>query len=324
MKFKNELEEKVYEIAKRVCGDEVSIEHNKVLQIESALYSELASFSGPPKKEIDLITAQVKGSRKIKLLISCKEFQGYKAQPAHIQEWSAVLHTMNKYSDGTKYVGMVVSPSGFTSGCEAWATSYNIGLVPPLKGRIIPFNYETSLQIFERVLKALVKRLEFPHDEMLTAPNFYNFVFRLSADFESYEEVVSIGKRYIISGSNWVSNFGQLVSTLIGKKIIDVISTTDFVGLIFEQGLFFSFNGNQIIYGDQKDLSINNPTIPCCKKNIKLEECSFDYIKESIIDKQITSAADFGTYFEFGLDNKINLGLRKDSLYVIKLDNELD
>lgn len=39
-----------------------------------------------------------------------------------MQEWAAVIKTMNRYSDGTLYFGLVVSPSGFTNGCEAWAT----------------------------------------------------------------------------------------------------------------------------------------------------------------------------------------------------------
>ncbi len=72
------------------------------------LYPEKShTFVGPPKKEIDVITANIGN---ITLLISCKDFGSSKAEPAHVQEWIAVANTMNAYSAGTKYLGMVVSP----------------------------------------------------------------------------------------------------------------------------------------------------------------------------------------------------------------------
>ena len=46
MNFKNELERRCFELAKRVLGGQVTIEHNKTIQIESALFPEVASFKG--------------------------------------------------------------------------------------------------------------------------------------------------------------------------------------------------------------------------------------------------------------------------------------
>src|ERR1035437_5558765 len=162
MSFKNRLEEQVFDIAKRICIDGATIEHNKGLEIERAIFPETASFSGPPKKELDVITARLNKKPEITLLISCKQFDGSRAEPAHLQEWAAVVHTMNKYAKETSYLGLVVSRTGFTRGCEAWATSSNIGLIPPLKGTQVAFSPDTVLRMFERAMGALVRRLAFP------------------------------------------------------------------------------------------------------------------------------------------------------------------
>ena len=184
MKFKNELERNTFEIARRVCGDEASIAHNQALQIEVALAPEVASFIGPPKKEIEVITAGFLQSPGVKLLISCKQYRNSKAEPADVQEWAAVVSTMNKYSQTTEFLGLVLSPGGFTSGCEPWASSYNLGIIPPLKAKKLDFSLETSGQIFERVLVAFGKRLNFPHEILHEAPQFYEFVYHMTEQFE--------------------------------------------------------------------------------------------------------------------------------------------
>lgn len=143
MTFKNELERQTFEIAQRMCGDAASIEHNKTLRIEVATSPEVASFVGPPKKEIDVITAGFGQSPDLKVLISCKEYGHSKAEPADVQEWAAVVRTMNRYSGRTKYLGLIISPSGFTSGCEPWATSHNLSVIPPLKGKRLSFPADT-------------------------------------------------------------------------------------------------------------------------------------------------------------------------------------
>ena len=97
MTFKNELERRTFEIAQRVCGDVALIEHNKILRIEIANSPEVASFVGPPKKEIDVITAGFDQNPDVKILISCKEYRQSKAEPADVQEWAAVVRTMNQY-----------------------------------------------------------------------------------------------------------------------------------------------------------------------------------------------------------------------------------
>ena len=48
MNFKNDLEKRCFEVASDVLGSSVRMEHNKRIQIENALYAEVASFRGPP------------------------------------------------------------------------------------------------------------------------------------------------------------------------------------------------------------------------------------------------------------------------------------
>ena len=275
MNFKNDLEKHAFDVAQNVCDGTVSIDHNKVLQIESALYPEVAAFSGPPKKEVDLITAELSTKPKIDLLVSCKHFQASKAEPAHIQEWGAVVHTMNKYSNQTTYLGIVISPSGFTRGCEPWATSHNIGLIPPLKGKNIAFSYDTSLTMLERILKALVKRLAFPHDELFSAPSFYEFVYRLVAGFEGYEEKAKDGKRYVLTGNGWLSSFGELVSMLMRKKIIEIVSSPEYPALKFAEGQVFRFYGTKIVFGNDDNI-VAQHIDPVCQKNLSHSDCLFE------------------------------------------------
>jgi hypothetical protein len=77
--FKNALEQNMFEAATRVCGANASIEHNKTIEIEVAIAREVASFAGPPKKEIDVITAGFKQSPAVKLLVSSKDFGNSKS-----------------------------------------------------------------------------------------------------------------------------------------------------------------------------------------------------------------------------------------------------
>ena len=193
MRFKNELEQRCFEVAERALGGGVTIEHNKTIQIESALFPEVASFKGPPAKEVDVLVAELLDQPKIMLLVSCK-LLSRRAEPAHVQEWCAVVQAMNKYSGGSLYLGLVLSPTGFTNGCEAWATSHNVGIVPPLKGRRLAFSEETVLRMFERVLLALRARVRLQVDDLKAAPVFFDFVYRLVADFEGHQEAASDGR----------------------------------------------------------------------------------------------------------------------------------
>jgi hypothetical protein len=322
VKFKNDLEKQVYERARRVCEDSVSIEHNKTVQIENTMSPEVASFVGPPKKEIDVITANL---AELALLISCKDFGGSKAEPAHVQEWVAVVNTMNTYSAGTKYLGMIVSPSGFTSGCEPWASAHNLGLIPPLKGKKLTFTLDSCLQMVERVLKGLDKRLKFPHADFYQPPMFYEFVYKMTESFEGRDQASEeYGNRYTLIGTGWMSSFSELVRMFKGKTIQSLQTTSAGIYLTFSDGLAFAMLGTHLQFGPGP-ANVQGESIELkCEKNFAGEPCSIDFLKATVIGNYVTSAGDWGDRFEFGLSDDLMLAIEPGRLHVYRTRNPID
>jgi hypothetical protein len=317
MKFKNALEQRCYEIACNAIGPFVQMEHNKRLQIDSALFPEIASFKGPPAKEIDVLVAELLDSPKITLLVSCKEFVK-RAEPAHVQEWAAVVRTMNNYSDGTLYFGMVVSSSGFTSGCEPWATSHNLALIPPLKGKNLAFAPDTVLRMFERSLIALRKRVGLKWSDLAQAPAFFDFIYSLIADFEGHEEGAKDG-RYFVFPERWLSSFGEMYSSVAGRRIEDLAVSADGGAILQLSGnVSCRFTGTSVDFGS----GIAPPAVVAavCSKNIEGNPCTLDFVKNLVRNLPITSAADFGDYIEFGLDQRLNLGMHTRGFHVVSTE----
>jgi hypothetical protein len=322
MKFKNQLEEQCYEIAKRALGNSVAVEHNKKIQIERALYPEVASFSGPPTKEIDILTAKLLDKPKIVLLTSCKQLS-VKAEPAHVQEWGAVVQTMNKYGGGTLYLGLIVCPNGFTNGCEPWSTSHNIGLLPPLKGSPLTFSEESVLHMFERVLYALRKRLRYPFRDMMRPPAFYDFVYSIVADYEGHEEAAH-EKRYFKAPKGWLSSFAEMYSSIADLIIEDLFAIEGATIMKLSSGIRLRFDGNRVDYGQAEKLEEGVQVEPVCRKNIEMEPCTFEFIKSIAVGKRITSAGDFGMCIEYGLNQHYNLGLHTDGFHIFSTENPLE
>lgn len=326
MKFKTDLERRIFQSAQRVCGDKATIEHNKTLGIEVANSLEVASFVGPPKKEIDVITAGFDSSPDLKVLISCKDYAHSKAEPAEVQEWAAVVGTMQKYSGGSKYLGVVICPSGFTSGCEPWACSYNLGLIPPLKGKKLVFAADTCAEMFERVLHALSKRLRFSHDNLLRAPEFYEFVYGLTEPFEGRDQSVrESGERYRLLGKGWVSSFQELVKTFIGKTVLGITSPTVGIYIAFSNDLSFRMIGKQIQFGpDDGAFGGGQPSAIRCEKNYVGEPCDINFLRNLVVGKSMTSAGDWGDRFEFGLSDDLMLAVEPERLQVYRTRNPMD
>jgi len=322
MNFKNELERQCFEIAERALGSGVTIEHNKKIQIESALFSEVASFKGPPAKEVDVLVAELTDQPKVVLLVSCKLFSR-RAEPAHIQEWCAVVQAMNRYSGGTFFLGLVVSPAGFTSGCEAWATSHNIGIVPPLKGRNLAFNEDSVLRMFERVLIALRARVRLQIDDLRTAPAFFDFVYRLVADFEGHQDAAANG-RYFLLPQRWVSSFGEMYSAIAGRTVEDIWAVDGATVMTLSGGVVFLFSEERVCFGNDSGITKETPATPQCHKNIDMDPCTLEFIKSIVVGKSVTSAGDFGKYIEFGIDQRFNLGLHKTGFHLISTENPIE
>jgi hypothetical protein len=322
MNFKNEFERRCFEVATSALSSGVSIEHNKTIQIDRALFPEVAAFKGPPAKEVDVLVAELLHQPRIVLLVSCK-LLSRKAEPAHVQEWCAVVRTMNKYSDGTLYFGLVVSPTGFTSGCEAWATSHNLGIVPPLKGRRLAFSEDTVLRMFERVLIGVGARVRLAIDDLKTAPAFFEFVYRLTQDFEGHQESVS-DSRYFLCPKGWASSFGEMYSAIAGHTVEDLFGVEGATVIRLSRGIGLRFGGNRIDFGNEPALLQGQPTTPICHKNIEMEPCSLDFVKSVAIGKSLSSAGDFGTYFEVGLDHRFNLGLHQMGFHLFRTENPIE
>jgi len=309
MKFKNEFEEIIYNIAVDIFGNKnIKNEHNKVIHIENKSAYSTVSFSGPPKKEVDVLSINLDGNLNINLLVSCKEFSQSKAEPSHVQEWCSVINTMNKHSLDSKYIGLVISSSGFTSGCEAWASSDNIGLIPPIKGAKISFEKEHITSMFKRFCTALLKRLEFPIDDLLNEPNLFDFCYSITSDFEGIIDA-DISSRYKFTDLDWNSNFSELVSSVFDKKIESISCNQSTITLSLSGGHILEYSYEGVRFGIDNTEFRENKGIPECTKGVENEIISFEEAKSLILGKRITSAADFQTYIEFGINNELNLAL---------------
>jgi hypothetical protein len=323
MSFKNELERRCFEIAVRALGGRVSIEHNKTIQIEAALFPEVASFKGPPAKEVDVLIAQLLDQPKVVLLVSCKMLSR-RAEPAHVQEWGAVVQTMNRYSDGTLYFGLVISPTGFTSGCEAWATSHNLGIVPPLKGRRLVFDEDTVVRMFERTLVALRARVQLRIDDLQVPPDFFDFVYRLVADFEGHQEA-EVDGRYLLLPHGWPSSFGEMYQMIAGHAVQELWAVPDGTVARLSGNVVVQFSAAHVQFGRAGQMKQPTPPLTSqCRKNIEMQPCTLDFVKSVAVGKKITSAGDFGSYLELGLDQQFNLGLHETGFHLISTETPME
>ncbi|MGB8297680.1 MAG: hypothetical protein WCG85_19850 [Polyangia bacterium] len=318
MKYKNELERRAFEIAQRVLGQRVTLEHNKRLTIESGLFSEVASFKGPPAKEIDVLAAEVRTDPRVSLLVSCKELDR-RASPGQVQEWAAVVQAMNRYSAGTRFLGLVVSPSGFSDGCEAWASSHNLGLVPPLKGRRLLFSSDTVMRMFERVVRATRTRVLLRFNDLETAPSLFDFVYRMVEDFEGHQEAGADG-RFFTLPRGWLSSFSEMYAAVAGRRIQNLVAVAGASFIQLEGNTVLRFDGTRIDFGNA-EVSGTSLNEVICRKNLLMEPCTLQFVKEAVAGKPITSAADFGDYVEFGVDGCLNLGVHVGGFHLVSTEN---
>jgi hypothetical protein len=322
MNFKNELEEKAFRIAEILLGSTVELQHNKVIKIETAVMPETASFAGPPKKEIDVLVAKLRSDPDIVLLVSCKEFEG-KAEPAHVQEWVAVVKTMSKYSDKTRYLGLVLSPSGFTSGCEAWASTHNLGLIPPIKGNRMTFPREMALKMYERALWGIAKRVKLAYEDLLQEPAFFDLTFRLVADFEGHLEAET-DSRYRLMPGDWASSFGEMINMVRGRAIVQLCSKDGGPILLLDNEMFVHGAGDRISFGKPHPGDLTDGLDLQCFKNFSGQTTDIEALRQHVKGRFVTSAADFRTYLELGVDSKFNLGLHPNGLHIVSVEHPSD
>lgn len=154
MDFKNDFEKKTFETCSIFLSqDRISLEHNYSIRTEKTI----VSFTGNPQKEIDVLTMEFPNN--VKLLVSCKDY-GKNVPPAAIQEWGDVLKVLNKHSIFSTYFGLVVAARGFSKGCEAWAKTDNIGLIPPYRGERNEFDESQIFKMLQRVIHVFLKTID--------------------------------------------------------------------------------------------------------------------------------------------------------------------
>ena len=233
------------------------------------------------------------------------------------------MQTMNRYADGTLYFGLIVSPTGFSSGCEAWATSHNIGIVPPLKGRPLAFNEDIVLRMFERVLVALRARVRLQVDDLKTAPAFFDFVYRLVADFEGHLDAVA-DARYLLVPQGWTSSFSEMYSMVAGRAVESLWAVEGATIITLAGGVALRFNEARVDFGTGPEITKGTRVTAQCRKNVDMESCTLDFIMSIVSGASITSAGDFGNYVEFGLNQRFNLGLHQAGFHLISTESPID
>ena len=122
-------------------------------------------------------------AQNVRMLISSKEHNNAKSPPSHVQEWGNVVSIFQQYSKNIKYLGMVVSSTGFSAGCGAWAISNNLGLVPPFKGKNIDFARDIVLRMFERAVVVTKRILERGKQNLFNNHNYYWAIYKSLTDF---------------------------------------------------------------------------------------------------------------------------------------------
>jgi hypothetical protein len=179
--------------------------------------------------------------------------------------------------------------------------------------------------MFERTLAALDNRLHFPHDNLLDAPQFYEFVYHLTEAFEGRDESArEHGERYRLLGKRWLSSFSELFKTFTGKTVQEIRTTSVGVYFSFSDDLTFRMIDGTILFGrDDGKWEGQNVLLPC-EKNFRGEPCSMDFLRKLVVGQRVTSAGDWGDRFEFGLTDDLILAVEPQRLQVYRTRNPVE
>jgi hypothetical protein len=178
--------------------------------------------------------------------------------------------------------------------------------------------------MFERVLGAIHKRIQFPFPELMQSPTFYDFVYDMVSDYEGHDEAVK-GSRYFHAPKGWLSSFGEMYySSIEGRTVENLFAVDGATMLKLSGGLIVKYAEDRIDYGQSGELEKGEKVEPLCWKNLEFEVCSLDFIKKIVIGKKVTSAGDFREYLEFGLDGIFNLGIHADGFHIFSTESPIE
>jgi hypothetical protein len=181
--------------------------------------------------------------------------------------------------------------------------------------------------MFERILKALEKRVHFPHDDLFIPPAFYDFCFQVTGDFEGFDESTTFAdkSRYFLANSGWRSSFGEIVTTFVGATVIEIAVESDNIGVNCDNGLTLRVFADRVIIGDPKDFPTTSSVTPQCRDFPSGKTRSFGYVSDLVVGKPITSACDYGDHFEFGVNNDVNLRFHpNDGIIITEFGPEVE
>lgn len=182
------------------------------------------------------------------------------------------------------------------------------------------FNQQTVFRMFERLIVALRARLRHRIDDLTTAPAFFDFVYRIIADFEGHQEG-ELDARYLLLPHGWASSFQEMYSAIAGQVVEDLSATQVGTAAKLSRDLVLQFGSGHVQFGKNPYTDSSTAIYPQCRKNIEMESCTLDFVKSIAVGMQITSAADFGSYLEIELDQRFNLGLHEAGFHLISTEN---
>jgi hypothetical protein len=161
-------------------------------------------------------------------------------------------------------------------------------------------------------------------DDLTAAPAFFDFVYRLVADFEGHQEA-EVDGRYLLLPHRWASSFGEMYHAIGGRAVQDLCAVQDGTAVMLSDGFVLRFSPAHVQFGSDPLIDLHRPVlVPECRKNIEMEPCTLDFVKSIAVGKQITSAGDFGSYLEVGLDHRFNLGLHAAAFHLISTENPIE
>jgi hypothetical protein len=160
-------------------------------------------------------------------------------------------------------------------------------------------------------------------DDLVTPPSFFDLVYRLVADFEGHQEAAASG-RYFLMPQGWLSSFSEMYAAVSGLAVEDIAVTDRGTAIKLSDGAVLRFAGDRVEVGQGPWPPPEPAVAAVCWKNLEFEPCSLKFVKSIAVGKKISSAGDFGSYLEFGLDQRLNLGLHRDGLHVFSTENPVD
>lgn len=127
----------------------------------------------------------------------------------------------------------------------------------------------------------------------MEAPQFYEFVYRLTQGFEARDESQKeYGERYRLIEKGWLSSFSEVVKTFMGKDIQEIETTSAGVYIRFSDNLSLQLVGGQIRFGRDDGRVAGERITLKCEKNVFAEPCSFEFLKKLVVGQKVTSAGD--------------------------------